>query len=60
MKAIIFVFMCLLVIFLCMIFKSCTYNVSMAHTEGKAVDVIDETSSTTPTISTQVNVPKEL
>lgn len=30
---------------------SCTYNVSMAHTEGTATDVIDDTASNTPNIS---------
>jgi hypothetical protein len=36
---------------------SCTYNVSMAHTEGMADDVIDDTASNTPNVSPTVNVP---
>lgn len=31
--------------------ESCTFNVSMAHTEGTADDVIDDTASNTPNIS---------
>ena len=36
---------------------SCTYNVSMAHTEGTATDTIDDTASNTPNVSPTVNVP---
>lgn len=37
--------------------NSCTYNISMAHTEGQATDVIDDTASNTPNVSPTVNVP---
>jgi hypothetical protein len=36
---------------------SCTYNVSMAHTEGTADDVIDDTASNTPNVSPTLTVP---
>lgn len=36
---------------------SCTYNVSMAHTEGTATDTIDDTASNTPNVSPNVTVP---
>ena len=36
---------------------ACTYNVSMAHTEGTAEDVIDDTASNTPNVSPTVTVP---
>lgn len=36
---------------------SCTYNVSMAHTQGTADDVIDDTASNTPNVSPTVTVP---
>lgn len=36
---------------------SCTYNVSMAHTEGVAEDVIDDTASNSPNISPPINLP---
>ncbi len=40
---------------ICLMMTGCTYNISMAHTEGKASDVIDDTASNTP--STSVSVP---
>lgn len=40
---------------LCM--TSCTYNVSMAHTQGTATDTIDDTASNTPNVSPTVTVP---
>jgi hypothetical protein len=40
------------VLFVCMLcLGSCTYNVSMAHTEGTATDVIDDNLTNTPDIS---------
>lgn len=36
---------------------SCTFNVSMAHTEGAASDVIDDTATNTPNVSPTVNIP---
>lgn len=37
--------------------SSCTFNVSMAHTEGMAEDVIDDTATNSPNISPKVTVP---
>jgi len=37
------------------IFIGCTYSITMVHTEGTATDVVDETSTNTP--STSVSVP---
>lgn len=34
---------------------SCTYSINMVHTSGSATDLIDETQSTTPKVSTQVS-----
>jgi hypothetical protein len=34
---------------------SCTYSITMVHTEGQASDVVDETATNTP--STSVTVP---
>ena len=36
---------------------SCTYNVSMAHTEGTAEDVIDDTATSNPNISPDLTIP---
>jgi hypothetical protein len=40
-----------------LLLTGCTYNVSMAHTEGLSNDVIDDTSENTPDISPQVTIP---
>ncbi len=42
---------------MCLSLSSCTYNVTMAHTEGAASDLIDETSENTPTVSTEIRMP---
>ena len=36
---------------------SCTYNVSMAHTEGQATDIIDDTQTPSNTVSPNLNLP---
>lgn len=42
--------------------NSCTWSVNMVHTEGTASDVVDETDSNTPTVTTNVSptVPRVL
>ncbi len=35
----------------------CTYNISMAHTEGTASDVIDDTQAPTNTVSPNLEIP---
>lgn len=35
---------------------SCTYNISMAHTEGTATDTIDDTATETPTINPNISL----
>lgn len=47
----------LIVLHLCSILSSCTYNVSMAHTEGTATDVIDDTASNQPNVSPNISIP---
>lgn len=42
--------------FLC-ILTGCTYSINMLHTEGSATDLIDETLSTRPDVSTSVTIP---
>lgn len=37
--------------------SSCTYNISMAHTEGTADDVIDDTATNTPNLSPTITIP---
>lgn len=43
--------------FIGLILTSCTYNISMANTSGKADDVIDETATNTPNISPDISLP---
>lgn len=43
---------------ICCLFSACTYNISMAHTQGHADDVIDDNATNTP--STSVSVPVSL
>jgi hypothetical protein len=38
-------------------FTACTFNFSMVHTEGTAADIVDDTTSTSPTISPNVSIP---
>lgn len=39
--------------------SSCTYSITMVHTEGQATDVVDEVQSNTPstTVSPTLTVP---
>jgi hypothetical protein len=37
--------------------SSCTYTISMVHTQGEASDVIDETNSASAKVDPQVNIP---
>ncbi len=37
--------------------SACTFNLSMANTEGKAEDVIDDTQTNTPDISPNLSIP---
>lgn len=54
MNKIIRFMLCLSLVF-CM--TACTYNVSMAHTQGTADDVIDDNASNTPNVSPTVSLP---
>lgn len=35
---------------------SCTYSISMVHTEGVATDVIDQTQDASPNVSPDIEV----
>ncbi len=48
----------ILLVVLPLILTGCTYSISLAHTEGQASDVIDDTDSVTP--STNVTIPTSL
>lgn len=42
---------------LSMFLGACTYNVSMAHTEGTAEDVVDTTQRADAKVDPQVTIP---
>lgn len=50
-------YMKFLLISLMFLMTSCTYNISMAHTEGSASDVIDDTQTNSPDVSPTVSIP---
>lgn len=37
--------------------NSCTVNITMAHTEGQASDVVDASPSTSAQVDPNVNIP---
>ncbi len=39
------------------LFSSCTYTITMVHTEGSATDVVDDTATNNPVISTSIPTP---
>lgn len=36
---------------------SCTYSITMVHTEGQASDVVDETLTNTPKVDPVLSIP---
>lgn len=49
----------LLIIIMGVLFmSSCTYSITLVHTEGEATDVVDETATNTP--STSATIPISL
>lgn len=46
-----------LIIFATICFVSCTYSITMAHTEGSATDLIDETQDAQADIKPNLNIP---
>lgn len=47
----------LMAIFIALMATSCTYSITMVHTEGQASDVVDETATNSPDIKPTVSVP---
>jgi hypothetical protein len=41
-----------------LLLTSCTYSITMVHTEGSATDVVDETATNSP--STEATIPVSL
>ncbi len=42
---------------LLLLLSSCSFNISMAHTEGTATDTIDDTQKTDAVVSPKVTIP---
>lgn len=42
------------------ILTSCTYSITMVHTEGVASDVVDETQSAEPDVKGELNIPAKV
>lgn len=42
----------------CLILNSCTYSITMVHTEGQANDIVDEQQ--TPTADVKATIPATL
>lgn len=36
---------------------SCTYSITMVHTQGTATDVVDETQRADPDVKTDLSIP---
>ena len=37
--------------------SSCTYNITMIHTEGEATDLVDEQETVSPNVSAKIPFP---
>ena len=40
-----------------LLLSSCTYSITMVHTEGEATDVVDETTTPSTNISPKLSIP---
>ena len=47
----------LLIVHSCFLLCGCTYSVNLVHTEGAASDVVDETQSADPEVTTDLSLP---
>lgn len=49
----------ILTLLACLFLTSCTYSITMVHTQGEATDVVDETATNAPstTVSPNLNIP---
>lgn len=45
---------------LSLIITGCTYTITFVHTQGEASDVVDETSSNTPSANVPINMTPNL
>ncbi len=57
MREMILVLVIFVIIVCGLILNSCTYSVTMAHTEGKATDLIDEAQTAQPDVQADLTIP---
>ena len=57
MRALIYFLSALILGILAGVMCSCTYSITMVHTEGQASDVVDETQTNTPDVKTSLSIP---
>lgn len=50
----------ILALLMCGILTSCTYSITMVHTEGTATDVVDETQTPSTTVSPDITIPAKV
>lgn len=48
---------CLAIIFFCLAAVSCTYSITMVHTEGEAADVVDQQQAPSTSINPTIDIP---
>jgi hypothetical protein len=46
-----------LILLILPLLASCTYSITMVHTEGEASDVVDDTTTPTANVSPTVSIP---
>lgn len=56
-RSALFMIVMLGIVFLSVAISSCTYSITMVHTEGTASDVVDETATNSPNVSPDIKIP---
>jgi hypothetical protein len=51
---------CLILLLSLVIGVGCTLSVNLVQVDGKAKDVVDETTTNTPTVTPTVTIPSEI
>jgi hypothetical protein len=57
MKDLMFLLVVILIISLFFVLSGCSYSVTLAHTNGTATDLIDETQTEKPDIKADLKIP---
>ncbi len=57
MRAVWFMMLIVGIVALFSTISSCTYSITMVHTEGTASDVVDETATNSPDIKPDITIP---